>query len=50
MHFNFSLCLVCRFKAHKQCAARAPKNCKWTTIDGIPPELRLPGNNDDPVS
>ncbi|XP_065056573.1 diacylglycerol kinase eta-like isoform X2 [Rhopilema esculentum] len=43
-------CEVCRFKAHKQCASKAPKNCKWTTLDSIPPDLRLAGSNEDPFS
>eukprot|EP00794_Sanderia_malayensis_P011142 gene11142-12314_t len=43
-------CEVCRFKAHKQCASKALKNCKWTTLDSIPPEIRIPGNNDDPFA
>jgi len=43
-------CEVCRFKAHKQCASKAPRNCKWTTLDSIPSDLRLPGNNDDPFA
>ena len=47
---KFYVSLVCRFKAHKQCASKAPRNCKWTTLDSIPPDLRLAGNNDDPVS
>ncbi|OQV20412.1 Diacylglycerol kinase delta [Hypsibius exemplaris] len=25
-------CEVCKFKAHKRCAIRAPNSCKWTTL------------------
>lgn len=25
-------CEVCKFKSHKNCAAKAPNNCKWTTL------------------
>ncbi|XP_055333563.1 diacylglycerol kinase delta-like isoform X2 [Paramacrobiotus metropolitanus] len=25
-------CEVCKFKAHKRCAVKAPNNCKWTTL------------------
>ena len=24
--------LVCKFKAHKHCASKAPSNCKWATL------------------
>ena len=46
--FLFQNVIVCRFKAHKRCAAKAPRNCKWTTVDCIPPEEQLPaiGNHD----
>ena len=29
------LFVVCKFKAHKRCAARASSNCKWTTLAAI---------------
>ncbi|KAI0225543.1 Diacylglycerol kinase delta, partial [Lamellibrachia satsuma] len=28
-------CEVCKFKAHKRCAVRASRNCKWTTLASI---------------
>lgn len=28
-------CEVCKFKAHKKCAIRAPNNCKWTTLSSV---------------
>ncbi|GIY85956.1 hypothetical protein CDAR_559931 [Caerostris darwini] len=28
-------CEVCKFKAHKRCAIKAPNNCKWTTLSSI---------------
>ncbi|XP_035826816.1 diacylglycerol kinase delta [Aplysia californica] len=28
-------CEVCKFKAHKRCAVRAPTNCKWTALASI---------------
>jgi diacylglycerol kinase (ATP) len=28
-------CEVCKFKAHRRCAARAPPSCKWTTLASI---------------
>ncbi|XP_041350490.1 diacylglycerol kinase delta-like isoform X2 [Gigantopelta aegis] len=28
-------CEVCKFKAHKRCAVRAPTNCKWTSLSSI---------------
>ncbi|XP_070213170.1 diacylglycerol kinase delta-like isoform X4 [Littorina saxatilis] len=28
-------CEVCKFKAHKRCAVRAPTNCKWTCLASI---------------
>ncbi|GFN98161.1 diacylglycerol kinase [Plakobranchus ocellatus] len=28
-------CEVCKFKAHKRCAMRAPTNCKWTALASI---------------
>ncbi|XP_066926103.1 diacylglycerol kinase delta-like [Clytia hemisphaerica] len=40
-------CEVCRYKVHKKCAAKAPKSCKWTTLDCIPPEERLVGVGND---
>lgn len=26
---------VCKFKAHKRCASKAARNCKWTTLASI---------------
>ncbi|XP_050417388.1 diacylglycerol kinase delta isoform X2 [Patella vulgata] len=28
-------CEVCKYKAHKRCAVRAPVNCKWTSLASI---------------
>ncbi|XP_035231837.1 diacylglycerol kinase eta-like isoform X2 [Stegodyphus dumicola] len=28
-------CEVCKFKAHKRCAVKAPNNCKWTTLSSV---------------
>ncbi|XP_046342840.1 diacylglycerol kinase delta-like isoform X3 [Haliotis rufescens] len=28
-------CEVCKFKAHKRCAVRAPTDCKWTSLSSI---------------
>ncbi|XP_019634677.1 PREDICTED: diacylglycerol kinase eta-like isoform X1 [Branchiostoma belcheri] len=28
-------CEVCKFKAHKRCATRAPNACKWTALSSI---------------
>ncbi|XP_050725765.1 diacylglycerol kinase eta-like isoform X3 [Eriocheir sinensis] len=28
-------CEVCKFKAHKRCAAKAINNCKWTTLASV---------------
>ncbi|XP_015906416.1 diacylglycerol kinase delta isoform X2 [Parasteatoda tepidariorum] len=28
-------CEVCKFKAHKLCATKAPNNCKWTTLSSV---------------
>ncbi|CAF0782721.1 unnamed protein product [Brachionus calyciflorus] len=28
-------CEICKFKAHKRCAAKATKSCKWTTLASI---------------
>lgn len=36
-------CEVCRYKSHKKCAAKAPQNCKWTTLECIPAEERFVG-------
>lgn len=33
--FFFSCKLVCKFKAHKRCAIKAPSNCKWTTLSSV---------------
>jgi hypothetical protein len=30
---------VCKFKAHKRCAPRASKSCKWTTLASIGKEI-----------
>ena len=30
-----SVIAVCKFKAHKRCAVRASRNCKWTTLASI---------------
>ncbi|KAK7482756.1 hypothetical protein BaRGS_00026054 [Batillaria attramentaria] len=38
VHFCFprqTLFLMCKFKAHKRCAVRAPTNCKWTALASI---------------
>ena len=32
---NLFFLIVCKFKAHKRCAARASSNCKWTTLAAI---------------
>nr|KAG5696384.1 hypothetical protein BaRGS_030484 [Batillaria attramentaria] len=29
------VCVLCKFKAHKRCAVRAPTNCKWTALASI---------------
>ncbi|EDV28803.1 uncharacterized protein TRIADDRAFT_52046 [Trichoplax adhaerens] len=34
-------CEVCKYKAHKRCAARAPNNCKWTTSASIDKECLI---------
>jgi len=26
---------VCKFKAHKRCAAKATSNCKWATLSAV---------------
>ncbi|XP_054724855.1 diacylglycerol kinase eta-like [Uloborus diversus] len=28
-------CEVCKFKAHKRCAVKAPNSCKWTTLSSV---------------
>ena len=28
-------CEVCKFKAHKACASKAPNNCKWATLANV---------------
>ncbi|KAL5005462.1 hypothetical protein ScPMuIL_018918 [Solemya velum] len=33
--FHGLSCEVCKFKAHKRCAAKASSNCKWTTLAAI---------------
>ncbi|KAH9513877.1 hypothetical protein Btru_031645 [Bulinus truncatus] len=30
---------MCKFKAHKRCAVRAPTNCKWTALASIGKEI-----------
>ncbi|XP_072035014.1 diacylglycerol kinase delta-like isoform X2 [Amphiura filiformis] len=32
-------CEVCKYKAHKRCAVRAPNNCKWTTLSSVGKEI-----------
>ncbi|XP_053600858.1 diacylglycerol kinase eta isoform X2 [Plodia interpunctella] len=32
-------CELCKFKAHKRCASRAPPSCKWTTLASLGPHL-----------
>jgi len=27
--------LVCKFKAHKRCANKAPNNCKWASLANV---------------
>ena len=27
--------VVCKFKAHKRCAAAASNTCKWTTLSSV---------------
>ncbi|KXJ26244.1 Diacylglycerol kinase eta [Exaiptasia diaphana] len=42
-------CEVCRFKVHRRCAAKAPNNCKWTTIQSLRREA-LEFDETDPSS
>ena len=35
VNISFSLILVCKYKAHKRCAIRAPNNCKWSTLASV---------------
>ncbi|XP_031554692.1 diacylglycerol kinase delta-like [Actinia tenebrosa] len=42
-------CEVCRFKVHRRCAAKAPNNCKWTTIQSLKRE-ELEFDESDPMS
>ncbi|XP_032237664.2 diacylglycerol kinase eta isoform X2 [Nematostella vectensis] len=42
-------CEVCRFKSHKRCAAKAPNNCKWTTMQAIRKDNE-DCDNSDPMS
>ena len=46
---SFFVITVCRYKAHKKCAVKAQKSCKWTTIDCIPADDRLVGVGVDEV-
>ncbi|KPI99117.1 Diacylglycerol kinase eta [Papilio xuthus] len=32
-------CELCKYKAHKRCAARAPPSCKWTTLASLGPHV-----------
>ncbi|KPJ14853.1 Diacylglycerol kinase eta [Papilio machaon] len=32
-------CELCKYKAHKRCAARAPPSCKWTTLVSLGPHV-----------
>ncbi|OQR69194.1 diacylglycerol kinase eta-like [Tropilaelaps mercedesae] len=33
--FHGLSCEVCKFRAHKRCAAKSPNNCKWTTLASV---------------
>lgn len=32
-------CELCKFKAHKLCASRAPPSCKWSTLASLGPHV-----------
>ncbi|XP_028967107.1 diacylglycerol kinase eta [Galendromus occidentalis] len=37
--FHGLSCEVCKFRAHKRCAAESPNNCKWTTLASVGSEV-----------
>eukprot|EP00052_Salpingoeca_macrocollata_P015685 m.125202 g.125202 ORF g.125202 m.125202 type:complete len:1071 (-) comp19772_c0_seq1:251-3463(-) len=36
------ICEVCKFRAHKRCAAQSKSDCKWRYRHNVPPEAILP--------